>query len=660
MKRFLICASFVIVSLASLQAAEAPAAAGHWEGAIALPNAELAIRVDLSVADGVWSGMIDIPAQRAKGAKLDALKVENAEVAFALPGVPGNPRFSGRLSEEHTTITGDFSQGGSAFPFRLERKPASNADGAPSPTAESKSLQRLRTALQGDKPGMAVLVARDGKVVLQEGLGFADIANKVQITPDTKFRIGSITKQFTAAAILRLAEQDKLSITDPLAKYFPDFPGADKITLRHLLTHTSGIHSYTETAGFLERVTKPIAPDELVAWFRNVSPDFAPGAGFHYDNSGYFLLGMIVAKVSGKPYGDFLRETFFVPLGMKDTGVYTNAAPPKGMAVGYSALDAKIIPAIDWDMSWAGGAGALYSTVGDLFRWNEALFGGRVLSEASFKLATTPIELPPDGDGMRYGFGEIIFTIKGLPAIGHGGGLNGWLADLLRLPDQRCTVIALSNAMPPVSGLAPAAVTRALAQEFFADAMRNAPTPVEDVSVDPKQFRDYVGRYDYRSGILSVTVEGDALYGQLTGQPKARLYPRAPDDFFLKVVEAGIKFLRGTDGSVTAIQHSQNGQTFRAPRIEEKPVAFTAEQLDAIVGQYRYSPQVVLTVTRDGVQFFAQLTGQPKLPIFAKSETEFEWHAVQANVRFVKGEDGKVIKAIHIQGGRSIEAPKID
>lgn len=529
------------------------------------------------------------------------------------------------------------------------------ADASP----ESKMVQRLRDAMQGDTPGVAILVARDGQIVFQDGFGYADVANKTPVTVETKFRIGSITKQFTAAAVLRLAEQGRLALTDPLATYFPDFPGGDKITLRHLLTHTSGIHSYTEKPGFMSRVTSPIEPEKLIEWFRNDPPDFAPGAKFHYDNSGYFLLGEIVAKVSGKSYGDFLRETFFEPLGMKDTGVYSNAAPPPGMALGYSVMNGKIDPAPDWDMTWAGGAGSLFSTVGDLFRWNEAFFGGRVVNAASFSAATTPIQLPPDADGMKYGFGQLIFTVKGLPAIGHGGGLNGWLGDLLRLPEQHCTVVALANALPPVRGVNPAEITRSLAEQFLAEDIKKVPVPAEDPSVDPKTFNDYVGQYDYHMGIMAITAEGDGLFGQLTGQPKLRLLPKARDEFFPKAVDAQLVFSRDAGGTVVAIQHTQNGQTFRAAKLGEPAVQLTPGQLDAIVGQYQYGPNAILTVTRDGAHLFAQLTGQPKFPIFAKAETEFEWHVVPATVKFVTGEEGKVAKAIHTQNGTTFEAPKI-
>ena len=506
-------------------------------------------------------------------------------------------------------------------------------------------------------PGMAVLVARDGKIAFQAGFGFADMEKRTPVTPDTKFRIGSVSKQFTAAAILRLAEDGKLALTDKLEKFFPGFPRGGEITLHHLLTHTSGIHSYTDKPEFMARVSKPVAPDELIKWFRDDTPDFAPGAGFHYNNSAYFLAGEIVAKVSGGSLDACLRATFFEPLGMKDTGIYLNATPPPGIALGYSVVEDKATPALDWDMSWAGGAGALYSTVGDLFRWNEALFGGKVLKEESLKLMTTAITLPAGVDGMSYGYGLMISPVNRLPAIGHGGGLNGWSSDLLRITEQRCTVIALANALPPVKDREPAAVTRRIAEKFLEVDIKKLPPPKEDPNVDKKTYADYAGRYAYQGAVLTVTVEDGRLQSQLTGQQKFEIFPSAPDEFFWKVTDAQVTFLRNEKREVIAARHTQGGVSFKAPRITEPDVKLTAVELDAILGEYQYGA-AVMTVTRDGDSVFAQLSGQPKFQIYPKSATEYEWRVVPASVKFPRDKDGKVTKAVHTQNGTTFDAPK--
>ncbi len=527
------------------------------------------------------------------------------------------------------------------------------------PGAEERVTTRLRELTKGESSGVAVLIARDGKILFQGGFGLADLATKTPITTETKFRIGSISKQFTAAAILKLAEEQKLALTDPLSKFFPDFPRGNDITLHHLLTHTSGIHSYTDKPDFLSRVSAPIEPAKLISSFRDDPPDFAPGAGFHYNNSAYFLLGEIVAKVSGKSLADFLRTTFFAPLDMKDTGIFVNATPPPGMAKGYSFADGKLAPALDWDMSWAGGAGALYSTVGDLFRWNEALYGGRVLSPASLKAQTTPVKLPAGVDGMNYGYGLVMSELQRLPMIGHGGGLNGWSTDLIRLPDQHCTVAVLGNALPPPPGLNPGAISQKIAEHFLDDEIKKLPPLAEDKSTDPKAFPDFVGRYDYTNAILTVTVENDHLFAQLTGQPKYEIFPKSATEFFWKVTSAQVVFLRNEKGEVIAAQHTQSGSTFKAPKLGAAAVKLEAAQLDAILGQYQYGPGAVLTVTREDGQLFSQLTGQPKYPIYPRSATEFEWRVVPASVEFSKDAGGKVTKATHRQNGQTFDAPKI-
>ena len=158
---------------------------------------------------------------------------------------------------------------------------------------------------------------------------------------------------------------------------------------------------------------------------------------------------------------------------------------------------------------------------------------------------------------------------------------------------------------------------------------------------------------------MTVTVEGDALFSQLTGQPKFRIFPKAKDEFLWKVADAQVVFLRDEQGQVNAVRHTQNGNTFKAPKHGDDAVKLTPGQLDAFIGQYQYGPGAVMTISRDGAQLLAQLTGQPKLPIFPKSETEFEWRIVAATVQFVKGDDGKVAKAVHTQNGTTLDAPKI-
>ncbi len=522
-----------------------------------------------------------------------------------------------------------------------------------------KASQYLSRVTSGDSTGVAVLIARDGKILYEGGAGFADLSKKVAITSKTKFRIGSISKQFTAAAILLLAEQNKLSLDDELTKYFPDFPNAKGVRLHHLLTHTSGLHSYTEKPDFYSRVAQAVEPQAMLDWFKNDPPDFAPGAGFHYCNTGYFLLGEIAAKVSGMSFASYLQENIFDPLEMRNTGTFVNTSPPENMATGYSWNEGKYDVAMDWDMSWATGAGALYSTVGDLFLWNEALYTGRVLNEDSFKAAVTPVKLPENVDGMNYGYGLTMYEIGRLPVVGHGGGLNGWSTDLLRLPEQRCTIAVLSNAQPSAPELEPHSISQIIVEKLFAEEISKMPAFEEDPTITSEVFKDFVGRYDYQGAILTVTVQDAHLFAQLTSQPKAQIYPQSKDEYFWKVAAAQVKFLRDERGEVIAARHTQNGNSFTAPKLGDEKVNLSAEQLERFVGKYQYGPAAVMTVSREETQLYAQLTGQPKFPIFPKSETEFEWRVVVAEVEFVSGDKDAVVSARHTQNGITFDAPKL-
>jgi CubicO group peptidase (beta-lactamase class C family) len=536
---------------------------------------------------------------------------------------------------------------------------------APMPPTD-KLIDALFThVFTNDAPGAAVLVAQNGTVLFKRGYGLADVAQGAAFTPDTKSRIGSITKQFTSSAILKLQEQGKLSVQDKLSKFFPDFPRGDEVTLRHLLTHTSGIRSYTDKPGFMDKVTSPVKPDDLIKSFQNDAYDFDPGKKWHYDNSGYFLLGRIIEKVSGQSYGDFLRKTFFEPLGMTNTGVHRAGVALEHEALGYQFTGAAFTNALDWDMSWAGGAGALYSTVEDLFRWNEGVFGGKVLKDASLKDAWTPVKTEDNKDddsGNGYGYGWFLAHTRGAQEISHGGGLNGFSSIIMRLPRENFTVAILANALPGAPGAEPGQLAHLVTEICLGEKLGPRPTHLVNPGVSPDVFDALVGRYDYGVGVMTVTKVGQHLYAQLGGQPRVEIFPKSDTEFFWKVVDAQVTFVKDSQGKVTKAVHHQGGQTINAPRLEDlKEAKVDPATYDAFVGKYDYGEgKAILTVSREGDHLFAQLTGQPKVEIYPKSPTEFFWKVVDAQIQFVKNDAGKVTKAIHHQGGQTLEAPKIE
>lgn len=537
---------------------------------------------------------------------------------------------------------------------------------APLPDPASLVEARFSALFKSNGPGAAVLVARDGIVLFEKGYGLADIGNQVPVTTETRFRIGSVTKQFAAAAILKLQEDNRLHLTNTLSQYFPDYPRGEEVTLHHLLTHTSGIRSYTSQPGFTDKVTGAIRPEALIESFRNEPFDFNPGERWLYNNSGYFLLGAIIEKVSGQPWGEYLRQTWFDSLQMPNTGVHEATEILDREAYGYAYEGGRMTKALNWNMSWAGAAGALYSTVGDLYRWNEAVFSHRLLTESSLAAAFTPVKTKEESANSAepkdtgYGYGWGIDTFRGLKQISHGGGLQGFVSYLLRLPEANFTAVVLVNAAPPPPGVNPGELARDLAEFYLPDVLAPRSQPRIDATVTGEALAALEGRYDYGSAFLEVTRDGNRLFAQLTGQPKHEIFPKSSTNFFWKVVEAEITFIKDDQGKVTEARHQQGGQTLRAPKVPNAPsIAVPAEVLERYVGRYDYGGGAVLTVTHEGTRLFAQLTGQPRFEIFPRSETEFHWKVVPAQVTFVKDAQGQVSKVIHQQAGNRFEAPRL-
>jgi CubicO group peptidase (beta-lactamase class C family) len=436
-------------------------------------------------------------------------------------------------------------------------------------------VDRMMKPLEGSDsvPGAAVLIARDGKILFDKGYGNANIEKGIPVKTDIKFRIGSITKQFTAAAILHLQEQGKISVSDTLSEYIPGFPRGNEVTIYQLLTHTSGIHSFTNRPDFRELVVKPVSDTDVLKLIESDTFDFDPGEHFSYNNSGYFILGYLVSQISGMSYSDYLSETFFNPLGMHNTGVYDNAHRPGNEATGYGIDNGKIVTVPDWDLSWAGGAGELYSTVDDLFTWNEAIFSGKVLNPSSLKMAFTPAVLKngePTG-GMIYGFGWMLPEYRGMKFIAHGGGLDGFLSYLLRQPDEKITMAVLINSSPPYRDMEPSAICMNLVDYMLWQKMAPQAVYSADTTLTINQLDAFTGKYDYGQGmILTVTRSDNHLIAQMTGQPAFEIFYMGKNQFYWKIVEARIQFITDEQGTVTGAIHFQGGQELKVTKLRSE------------------------------------------------------------------------------------------
>jgi CubicO group peptidase (beta-lactamase class C family) len=300
-----------------------------------------------------------------------------------------------------------------------------------------------------------ILVALKGKVLISQGYGLADRENDVPNTPQTKFAIGSLTKAFTSMAIMILQERGQLTVQDPICNYIADCPTAWKpITLHHLLTHTSGIHNYTDLSPEIANkinLSKEYKPEDIIALFKDLPLDFTPGNQWSYSNSGYFLLGYVIEKVSGESYETFIQKYVLQPLGMSESGYDRASTIVKNRASGYSfdQIHSQFVNALNWDVSQRYSAGGLYSTVGDLYKWDQALFTDQLVSKETLNTIFTSTVSVPVMNGFPYGgvygYGWVISRHAGHRIIEHSGGFWGFSAYLAHYPDDQISVIVLSN-----------------------------------------------------------------------------------------------------------------------------------------------------------------------------------------------------------------------
>jgi CubicO group peptidase (beta-lactamase class C family) len=425
-----------------------------------------------------------------------------------------------------------------------------------------KFEEYAQAAVKAERFSGSVLVARDGKVLWSKGYGMADLEHDVPNTPETKFRLGSITKQFTAAAIMLLQERGKLSVEDSVCKHVEPCPEAWRtVTIHHLLSHTAGVPNLTNSADFpdFQRTKRdPATVESLINRFRDRPLEFKPGEGWKYSNSGYILLGHVVERASGKSYESFMRENIFAPLGMTNTGIDRADEVIRGRARGYAPGPGdRFVNAPYIDMSIPFSAGALYSTVGDLHLWDQALYGERLLKKSSLDAMFTAVR-----EG--YGYGFRVGKLHNRRVIEHGGGIEGFRTSLHRFPDDRVTVIVLSNYE--------AATASRVAQDLAAAAFGEKYTvPVERTvaKVDPKIYDAYVGEYELAPGMtLTVTREGDRLMAQPARGRPAELFPASETNFFLKVVRADVTFVRDGSGKVTHLVFNQNGRQQQAKKVK--------------------------------------------------------------------------------------------
>lgn len=496
-----------------------------------------------------------------------------------------------------------------------------------------------------------VLVARGDQVLFSKGYGEANLEWHVANTPATKFRLGSITKQFTGASVLLLEQRGKLKVEDPIKKYMPDAPATwDAITLEHLLTHTSGIPNVTSLPDFDEHKVHAAKVEEAISWFRDKPLEFVPGERMAYSNSGYLLLGFVIEKVSGQSYAQFVQENIFTPLGMRDSGYDSNSAVIERRAAGYTPGPDGIVNAGYISMTIPHAAGALYSTTEDLFRWQRGLYGNKLLSAAAVRRMTTPFK-----DG--YGFGVTIPDGK-RRLYQHGGGIEGFNTHLVYYPESDVTVAALAN----LNGGAPPEIAGKLGALAHGDSV-TLKSERKEITLSQKRLQRYVGTYSLAPNVdIMVTASDAQLYVQLSGQRKFPAFAESERRFFLKVVDAQFEFFPES-GRVTHVVLFQNNAERKATRTsntvrQRKEITLPVAALDRYVGTYQLQPGFDLAITRVGSQLILQPTGQEPDPIYAEAEARFFSKVVDATIEFEGPADSQATHLVLKQGAFNGKAPR--
>lgn len=407
----------------------------------------------------------------------------------------------------------------------------------------------------------SVLVARDGAPLLRKSYGWASPEHRVPNGPETRFRIGSTTKPMTALAILLLRDRGQLELDDPIGRHLKDAPDAwSGVTIRHLLTHTSGIPSYTSLPDYRDRMREESTVAKMIARFRDLPLEFPPGERFAYNNSGFLLLGALIEEISGRPYERFLGEEVLAPLGLTATGYDHPEELVPNRAQGLRLKpDGSLAPAAFLDMGQPFSAGALYSTVDDLARLDAALRDGKLLSAESHAEMTREHR-------QNYGLGWFVGERDGRRRVGHGGAINGFSSAFDRYPDEKLCVVVLSNR----ENMNVDEIATRLADIAFGKAVE-PPTRRAEITVAPEVLDRYVGRYRLRPDmVFEVRREGGGLVGEPESQGPAPLFAESPTVFYPKVVDATIEFVVEGDGPASALILRQGGREIRAPRIDHQ------------------------------------------------------------------------------------------
>jgi D-alanyl-D-alanine carboxypeptidase len=416
--------------------------------------------------------------------------------------------------------------------------------------------REMASVYKPDIPGAAVIVVKNNRVIFRRGYGLANLELKTPIKPEMVFRLASVTKQFTAVAVMMLVERGRLSLDDDLTKFFPDFQtGGKKITIENLLTHTSGIKDYLDKL-WTERMREDFRPQKLIELVKNDGLEFEPGTKEAYSNTNYTLLGLIIEQLSGKSYGQFIEDNIFKPLGMKHSYFEELQEIIPNRVSGYARVKEGFVNAAYFSVTQMYAAGGVCSSVDDLALWDAAVNSDKLLKASSIKRIFTPYKLK-NGETSAYGYGWAVSQLQGRPIASHTGGVPGFTTYVLHMPEDHLYVAILSN--DRTAEVQPEYV----AQRIAAIAIGKPLKTVKTIQLAPKILEKYVGKYQGSGddGNFVIRREGNRLFAQSTGDPEFELFPISETTFMAKVFDARFSFARDAQGKITELIVQIAGQS---------------------------------------------------------------------------------------------------
>ena len=536
----------------------------------------------------------------------------------------------------------------------------------------------------------SVLIADNREVIFKKGYSFANREWKITNTTDTKFRIGSITKQFTAAIILKLREEGKLKLDDKITDHIPYYrkDTGEKVTIHQLLVHTSGIPSYTSVPNFFQEISKrEFTVEEFVKEYCMGDFNFEPGTDWAYNNTGYYLLGVIIEEITGMTYAKALQHYILEPLEMNDSGYDVFSEVLDKRATGYSQhfIDYTNSPYLNMELPYA--AGGMYSTVEDMFKWDQALYEPGLLAEESLELFFKP---HVEAMGGYYAYGWIInkTDIDGdgeeEKVIRHGGGINGFNTLIVRIPEKGQLLVMLNNTGGAALGFMSNQILKLINDQDYEYPKKGIGIALyqkyEEEGIDSaidyynklKESGDLEIFFTDRSelnalGYYLMNNENDLDAAKKIFKLNMDEYPDwfntydsyaeilmelGDDKNAIEFYEKSLEMNPGNDNAIEKLK--ELGVEY------EREVLVPAEVLESYTGTYELTPNFKIVIKVKDNQLFAKATGQPEFPVFPINETRFFYKVVEAEIEFYKAENGEVESLTLFQGGREMPGKKVE